>query len=179
MERKGPEAAIQAAALVPIYGREDGDTGLVLVRRTDWGVHGGQIAFPGGKHEPGDASMLETALREAEEEIGLPLSAVHVLAELPPLETRITRFVIHPFLARIIRPPQWRRQEREIAEILEVGIRDFGRPEASGKEFVTLPDRPEPEWIPFYRIGSHKLWGATYRILQPLIPRLMAGEWVP
>ncbi len=167
---------ISAAALVPLYRGEGGRIRVVLVRRTDWGIHGGQIAFPGGKCDPGDPTALDTALREAWEEIGLPRESVTWLAELPPLETP-TGFRIHPYLARIVRPPSWRRDEREVAEILEVTLEDLLLPEAQGEEQVTLPGWPGPRTFPFTRIGPHVLWGATYRILHPLLPRLLAGEW--
>jgi 8-oxo-dGTP pyrophosphatase MutT (NUDIX family) len=168
---------ILAASLIPVFRREDGELAVVLVRRTEWGIHGGQLAFPGGKHDPGDQNLLETALREAWEEIGLPREAVTLLATLPPLATVSTGFLIHPFLARIRRPAQWHRQEREIAEILEVGLRDLLSPEAQGEEVLQFPAWPEPRRFPFTRIGPHKLWGATYRILTPLLPRLLQGEW--
>ena len=168
---------ILAASLIPVFRREDGELAVVLVRRTEWGIHGGQLAFPGGKHEPQDGIMLETALREAWEEIGLPREAVTPLAALPPLATLSTGFLIHPFLARIRRPAQWHRQEREIAEILEVGLRDLLLPEAQGEEVLQFPAWPEPRRFPFTRIGPHKLWGATHRILTPLLPRLLEGEW--
>jgi 8-oxo-dGTP pyrophosphatase MutT (NUDIX family) len=73
---------------------------VVVVVRGAEGVHGGQLGRPGGKREPGDRSLLETALREAGEEIGLERGEVVVVAELEPLETRATGFRVHPLLAR-------------------------------------------------------------------------------
>jgi 8-oxo-dGTP pyrophosphatase MutT (NUDIX family) len=168
---------IEAASLVPVYRREDGEPCLVLVRRTDWGIHGGQLAFPGGKRDPSDQSLLATALREAWEEIGLPPESTEILAELPPLETFTTGFVIFPFLARIVRPPSWRPEEREVAEVIDVAVRDLVDPTLQGEEIIQFPAWPAPRRFPFTRIGPHKLWGATHRILQPLLPRLLADEW--
>ena len=168
---------IEAASIVPVYLREDGEPWLVLVRRTDWGIHGGQLAFPGGKRDPGDESILATALREAWEEIGLCSDSVKILAELPPLETFTTGFVIHPFLARIVPPPSWRPDEREVAEIIEVAIRDLAHHSLQGEAVIHFPAWPAPRTFPYTLIGPHKLWGATHRILQPLLPRLLAGEW--
>ena len=107
---------------------------MVLVRRSEGGAHGGQLAFPGGKPDPDDGSMLQTALREAWEEIGISPEAVEVLAHLPPTDTRTSGFRIFPFLARITPPVQWHRNEREVAEILDVRLADLALPEAHGEE---------------------------------------------
>src|SRR5512145_119484 len=92
---------IESAALVPVYRDRDGHVRLVLIRRGAGGVHGGHLAFPGGKRDPDDASIQDTAVREAEEEIGLSKDEIEVLCALAPIDTRTSGFRIHPFLARI------------------------------------------------------------------------------
>jgi 8-oxo-dGTP pyrophosphatase MutT (NUDIX family) len=166
-----------AAVLVPLYKGSQGDLRVVIVRRTEGGVHGGQLAFPGGKRAPQDGSLLDTAVREASEETGLSPAAVEVLGELPAVDTVVSGFLIHPYLARITPPAAWIREKREIAEILEVPLPDLVRRENHGEEVWQQPDWPRPHRISFYRVGPYKLWGATYRILRPLVPRLTAGEW--
>lgn len=166
-----------AAVLVPIYRDAVGELRLVLVRRSEGGLHGGQLAFPGGKREPGDRSAFDTALREAAEETGLDPRRVEVLAELPVLETRTTNFRIAPFLARVIPPERWRPPPAEVAEVIEVRLADLVRPEAHGESVERFPTWPGPRTIEFYRVGPHRLWGVSYRILHPLLPRLAAGEW--
>lgn len=176
-----PRSLVEAAVLVGVFrdrrDRQRGGLRLVLVKRSDAGLHGGQIAFPGGKREAEDASLADTALREAREEIGLPPAGTRLLAELPVVETLTSRFRIHPFLAALTPPPSWRRDPREIAEVLEVAIEELLDPSAHGVESRHFPSWPEPRRIPFYRVGEHRLWGATYRITHPLLPRLAAGEW--
>jgi 8-oxo-dGTP pyrophosphatase MutT (NUDIX family) len=172
-----PAVPRESAVLIPVFRNAAGEATLVLVRRGDFGVHGGQLAFPGGKHDPTDASLLATALRETEEEIGLPATAIDVLAELPPLQTRASGFRITPFLARIVPPPTWRFAQPEIAEVLEVPLRHLADPTNVGQELWEFPDHPTPELISFWRVGPHYLWGASYRMLLPLLPRLLAGEW--
>jgi 8-oxo-dGTP pyrophosphatase MutT (NUDIX family) len=155
-----------SAVLAPIYRDTRGDLRLVFIRRSPYGVHGGQIAFPGGRREPQDADLLATALREAEEEVGLDPAQVEVLTELPVIDTVATGFRVAPFLGRLRgAPPDWRRQEDEIDEILDVRLDDLTRPEAHAVEMWQLPGWPEPREIPFYWIGPYKLWGATYRIV--------------
>jgi 8-oxo-dGTP pyrophosphatase MutT (NUDIX family) len=147
------------------------------VRRGEGGIHAGQLAFPGGKRELADASLLDTALRETNEEIGIAADAIEVLEALPAVETMTTGFLIFPFLARIVPPRVWSPREGEIAEVIEVKVRDLGRPEAHGEEVACFPGASEPQRIAFYQVGSFRLWGVTYRILQPLLPRLLAGAW--
>lgn len=168
---------VDAAVLVPVYRGPDGAVRLVLVRRAEGGVHGGQIAFPGGKRDAGDLSLLATALREAHEEIGIDPTSVEVLAELPVVETHSTGFRIWPFLGRIAPPPHWRVDAREISEVLDVTAADLARPEVAGEEMWRFPQYPDPLRIRFYRVGAHKLWGATHRILEPLLPDLIDGRW--
>lgn len=166
-----------AAVLVPVYRDRVGALRVVMMRRAPGGLHGGQIAFPGGRREPGDASELDTALRETEEEIGLPRAAVTVLATLPVVETRTTGMRIAPFLGRIEPPRAWRPDPAEVAEILDVPLAGLARPEARGSSVETFPTWPVAQRVDWLLVGNHRLWGASYRIFEPLVPRLLAGEW--
>jgi 8-oxo-dGTP pyrophosphatase MutT (NUDIX family) len=166
-----------AAVLVPIYRSGNGGLHVVMVLRSDGGVHGGQLAFPGGKRDEDDASMLATALREAREEVGLTTDRIEVLAELPVAETRTTGYRVYPFLVRVEASIQWQRAEREIADIIDVSLADLVRPGAHDRAVDRFPTWPKPEEVSFYQVGSYRLWGLSYRILHPLIPRLLAGEW--
>jgi 8-oxo-dGTP pyrophosphatase MutT (NUDIX family) len=167
----------EAAVLVPVYRRQDGELMVVLVRRAQGGAHGGQLALPGGQREPGDADLAATALREANEELGLASDHIRLLAALPVVETQTTGFRIAPFLARLATPGPWRRQEREVAEVVEVPVADLARPEVGAEEVRAFPTWPAPRRVRLWRVGRHEVWGVTYRILEPLVPRLLAGEW--
>lgn len=159
---------IDSAVLAPLYRDPRDALRLVFIRRGPHGLHGGQIAFPGGRREPEDANLLETALREAEEEVGLQRHLVEVLTQLPTIETIATGYRVAAFLGRLNgAPPTWRRQETEIDEILEVRLDDLG-PETHAVEEWQLPGWPGPREIPFYWIGPYKLWGATYRIVESI-----------
>jgi 8-oxo-dGTP pyrophosphatase MutT (NUDIX family) len=168
---------IDAAILIPIYRARDGDLHIVMILRNPGGVHGGQIAFPGGKHDPEDETMLDTALREAREELGLIVSKDDVLAELPMEQTRTTGYRVFPYLARITPPIQWQIAEREIAEIIDVKLGDLTQPDSHSRMIERFPTWQKAEQVPYYQVGSRRLWGLSYRILHPVIPRLVAGEW--
>ena len=168
---------IDAAVLIPVYRSQDGELHIVMILRNPGGVHGGQIAFPGGKHDPEDETMLDTALREVREELGLIVERNDVLAELPIEQTRTTGYRVFPFLARIAVPDRWQIAEREIAAIVDVKLTDLTRRDAHDKMIGRFPAWEKAQQVSFYRIGEHRLWGLSYRILQPVLARLVAGEW--
>lgn len=166
-----------AAILIPVYRSKEGELHIIMILRKPGGVHGGQVAFPGGKHDPGDETMLDTALREAREELGLIVDRDDILAELPMAQTRTTGYRVFPYLARITLPERWQIAEREIAEILDVRLNDLTRRNAHDKMIERFPTWEKAEQVSFYQVGAHRLWGLSYRILHPIIPRLVAGEW--
>jgi 8-oxo-dGTP pyrophosphatase MutT (NUDIX family) len=105
---------VAAAVLVPIH-EAAGRPHLVLTkRRSDLRSHAGEISFPGGRRDPEDVDLSTTALREAEEEIGLARDQVSLLGELPPTSTFATNYVIHPFVAAIPHGLAWLPSEREV-----------------------------------------------------------------
>ncbi|MFM9023575.1 MAG: NUDIX hydrolase [Solirubrobacterales bacterium] len=104
----------EAAVLVAIY-EQAGELGTVLTRRrSDLRRHAGEISFPGGRRDPGEPELAETALREAHEEIGLLPATVHVAGALPPTPTIATGYAIHPFVGAISTPQDWAPSEREV-----------------------------------------------------------------
>jgi 8-oxo-dGTP pyrophosphatase MutT (NUDIX family) len=167
----------EASVLVPVYRGSGGELRLILIRRSDNGVHGGHLALPGGKRDAGDRSMRDTALREAREEIGITEDRIEILAELPPAETRTTGFRVHPFLGRINQPVAWKRNEREVAEIVDLTVTELADAEVLDEDVGLTGDASAPRRTPYYRVGNDQLWGLSYRILHGVIPRLLAGEW--
>lgn len=167
-----------SAVLVPVFRDREGELRLVLLVRGARGVHAGQLGLPGGKWEPGDESLLETALREAEEETGLERSDVEILAELTPIDTRTTGFRVHPYLARIHRPREWRLAPREIAAVVTPLVRALADPAIRGERVLSYPSWPEPRRVECIALeDDHLLWGLTLRLLDGVVPRLLAGEW--
>lgn len=170
--------ARQAAVLVPVYRDRDDRLRVALIRRVERGIHGGQVAFPGGRVEAADTSSAAAALRETWEEIGVPPDAVAILARLRPVRTRSSDYLIDPFLGRIEPPPRWRPQPGEVAAVLTPAVAELAEPGRLGRVAVQPAGWPEPRRVPCLRLdGSTFVWGATYRILRPLLASLQAGRW--
>jgi 8-oxo-dGTP pyrophosphatase MutT (NUDIX family) len=174
------EALRQAAVVIPFYRDGAGQLRVVLIRRTSRGRHAGQIAFPGGNRELGDASPRATAVREACEELGLSAAQVEILAELPAERTDTSGYLVWPFVARLrdVSPAYaWRLQASEVAEVLDVLVADLARPDAAGTEEMSFPSWPGPRVVPVRYLHGHLVWGLTLRILEPIMPRALAGDW--
>ena len=168
---------IDSAVLIPLFRDPEGTLRIVFVERSQGGIHGGQIAFPGGKRDHNDSSLLETALRETKEEIGLEYSKIKIIDQLEPVETLTTGFRIFPFLAKIEPPVEWKYCAKEIKNVITAEVKMFVNSVYHGTEFITLPGKDTSIEISFYRLENYKIWGATYRILKPLIPQLISGKW--
>lgn len=167
-----------SAVLVPVFRDGEGELRLVLVLRGERGIHGGQLGLPGGKWEPSDESLLETALREAREEIGLAAGGIDVLAELEPLDARTSGFRVHPFLARIRPPTKWRPAAGEVAAVITPAVRALADPSARRERELSFRTWRESRRVEGIVLGDDLfLWGLTLRLLDPLLPRLLAGEW--
>lgn len=168
---------IPAAVLVPVFRDAKGRLRLVLVVRGDHGIHGGQLGLPGGRAEPADAGLVETALRETEEEIGLPREQVEVVAALPALDSGVSAFRVHPFLARVPADARFQLRADEIVGLLTPLVDDLADPAARRELPFSSRALPDGLLVDGISIEGHVLWGLTLRLLEPLLPRLLAGEW--
>jgi 8-oxo-dGTP pyrophosphatase MutT (NUDIX family) len=159
----------RAAVLVPLVQKSDGFD-LLLTKRTDAvETHKSQISFPGGMVDSDDVDITQTALREAEEELGLPPSAVETLGMLDDLPTP-TGFVITPVIGVIQSLPALRPNTVEVAEVFQAPL-EFFVDERNGKsELREFRGKQHEVW--FYQFGEHLIWGATAMITRSLLQRL-------
>ncbi|HVF77918.1 MAG TPA: CoA pyrophosphatase [Solirubrobacteraceae bacterium] len=159
----------KAAVLVALYV-DDGDLFAVLTRRRhDLRSHAGEISFPGGRRDPEDESLLHTALRETEEELGLPLDAVRILGALTPTPTVATNYGVYPFVGLIEPGYAWTPSAWEVDEVLEVRLRDL----RAARTRRRLLHRGIPFRSDVYDISEHAvIWGATARIIGDLLGRI-------
>ena len=158
-----PGPLIAAAVLLPIVDRA-GVPYILFAKRTDRvGHHKGQISFPGGVIERRDATPLDAALREAEEEIALPRKAVEPLGVIDDTETVATRFVITPIVGVVRHPVAWQPDGHEIERVIEV---PFELLAAEGSCRVEQWERDGVQRpVYFFDYQADTIWGATARIL--------------
>jgi 8-oxo-dGTP pyrophosphatase MutT (NUDIX family) len=171
------EAGVTAAAvLVPIIAHADGLTVLFTQRTASLRSHSGQVSFPGGRAEPGDPDPQFTALREAEEEIGLPAERVQVLARLPEYFTR-TGFRVTPVVGLIQPPLELVPDAREVDEVFEVPLEFILDPANHQRATRELDGRT----VGYYVIEHHgrSIWGATAGMLINLYRQLAADCAAP
>jgi 8-oxo-dGTP pyrophosphatase MutT (NUDIX family) len=168
----------EAAVTVPFYRGPAGELRLIMIKRSPRGRNGGQIALPGGHREPDDADLEATAVRETCEELGITADTVRILAELPPAKPRTRNLPVRPFVAHLTEVPErWRPQESEVAEVLDVDVAELAAPASLAEELMSFAAWPAPQLIPVRRIGGHTVWGLTLRILEPVLPKALAGEY--
>jgi 8-oxo-dGTP pyrophosphatase MutT (NUDIX family) len=161
---------VAAAVLAPVFrGPADGEPLLVLTRRrADLRRHAGEISFPGGRRDAEDPDLATTALREAEEEIGLPRGDVELIGELPSVSTFATGYVIHPFVGLIPGSAEWSPSAREVDAVLELPLQAL----RDGRTRTRLERRGIRFETDAYVVAEHLIWGATARIIEQLLERL-------
>ncbi|GGI57213.1 NUDIX hydrolase [Winogradskyella haliclonae] len=162
------KSASKAGVMALFYPDENRKTHLVFILRKSYkGVHSAQIGFPGGKFEKTDLDIMETALRETEEEIGVPTKQVEVLKTLSPLYIPPSNFMVHPFLGISRDTLQFVKQETEVEEILEVRLNDFLDDRNIVSTKVPTSYNVEVE-VPAFKLNGHIVWGATAMMLSEI-----------
>ena len=158
---------VAAAVLVPLY-LTDGDLHAVFTKRNaDLRRHAGEISFPGGRRDEGE-DLLETAVREAEEEIGLVAGDVEIVGALPPTGTIVTNYVIYPFVGLIEAGSRFRPNPIEVDAVVELSLPAL----VAGFERKRLIRRGVPIKTDTYTVEANFIWGATARIVGTLLERL-------
>lgn len=158
----------KAGVMALFYPNKKDITNLVLIlRKTYKGVHSNQVGFPGGRVENFDRNLKHTALRETEEEVGIPQAEVRVVKKLTKLYIPPSNFWVHPYVGVIDRTPELVRQESEVEKILEVDLEDF----LDEKNLISQKlntSYAKNIQVPAFSLNGHVVWGATAMMLSEL-----------
>jgi 8-oxo-dGTP pyrophosphatase MutT (NUDIX family) len=167
--------AMRAAVLLPLFER-DGELFLVFIRRAETlRAHSGEIAFPGGRVEAGDRSLVATAVRETQEEIGLEPERVEIVGLLPPVFTVVSNYIISPVVAFLPRGlGDLRLQTTEVKELIVAPLSVLADPSIARQERWTRAGQTRTVY--FYDYEQYCIWGATGRILKTFLERLKPEE---
>jgi 8-oxo-dGTP pyrophosphatase MutT (NUDIX family) len=166
---------IDAAVLVPLFVSNGELHAVFTRRRDDLRRHAGEISFPGGRQDDDESDLRLTALREAEEEIGLPPDAVELIGALQPTPTIATNYAVYPFVGLIEPGHEWKPSASEVAAVLELSLDDL----RNGYERQRMLRRGIPFRTDVYVVGDNLIWGATARMLTDLLERLDASGSAP
>ena len=159
----------KAAVLIALYVAGGHLHAVFTRRRHDLRSHAGEISFPGGRRDADDANLQVTALREAEEEIGLPRDAVDVVGALPPTPTVATNYGVYPFVGLIEPGRVWTPSAWEVDEVLELRLTDL----RAARTRRRLLHRGIPFRSDVYDVSEEAvIWGATARIVGDLLVRI-------
>ena len=156
-----------SSVLILFYPKED-TLYTVFIKRQEYnGVHSGQISFPGGKYEKEDINLINTALREANEEIGINISSVEILGKLSELFIPPSNLLVLPVVAYTPIAPLFIPDKKEVNKIIEVSLIELLSPESvSVNEFVLFGNNKII--APCYNFNNHKIWGASAMIVSEL-----------
>ncbi len=161
------EDANISAVLLLLYPKNN-RVFFALIERSDYkGVHGGQISFPGGRNEPGE-SLKETAVREAEEEIGVKKEDIQVLGELTDVYISASNFVVTPFVGVLDYTPHFEAEKREVKQVLEVALDDLMDEQNVKTKKIEIKTYDKNKLYidaPYFSMNNKVVWGATAVIL--------------
>lgn len=158
----------QSAVLVLLYEREKVPYVVFIERKAYNGVHSAQISFPGGKKEKQDTDFVATALREANEEIGINANKVEVLMPLTYLYIPVSNFLVYPFVAVYSGEPQFVACPNEVECIVEVKLSDLLNKKMQGVKTIHYNEKIQFD-TPAYKVSGVEIWGATAIILSEFL----------
>lgn len=158
-----PYAPRKSSVLILLYEKDE-ELRTIMIQRPKYdGVHSGQIAFPGGKMEDSDADLTATALRETEEEIGLPGTSIEVIGQLTELYIYPSNFLVQPIVGWLNQEPVTKADPDEVEEILTFPVLSFMKTEARQEREVVVKDSHFK--VPCYVVSEYIIWGATAMIM--------------
>lgn len=166
------EGATDAAVLLLLYPGHSGQTKMVFIERLSNNLkdhHRGQISFPGGRFEETDSDFSQTALREAEEEIGVSSATVELLGPLTELFVPVSGYLIHPFVGFTTKTPSFVAQQTEVQSIIESDLDVIRDLDIRKSKDIRTPSNLLLKDVPYFDIHGRTVWGATAMILNEFL----------
>ena len=161
-------ASVQAAVLVPLHMKRGELHAVFTERHHDLPRHAGEISFPGGRRDDADTDLIATALRETQEEVGLPADSVQLIGALEPIPTIVSGYAIHPFVGIVPSNFRWIPSDSEVAAVIDLPLPAV----AAGYGRRRLVRRGAAIRTDTYVVDDHMIWGATARIVSDLLDRI-------
>jgi 8-oxo-dGTP pyrophosphatase MutT (NUDIX family) len=148
---------------------------IVLIQRTTYpGVHSDQISFPGGKSEKGDRDLIDTALRETNEEIGIPVKDIRILGTLTPLFIPVSNIIVYPVVGCISYKPDFKTDKAEVKFLIEPPLNYLLRPDIIEKKIMIIQNTKVR--VPYFNFNGKHIWGATAMILSEFLEVIKRNE---
>lgn len=171
-ERYDASRARLSGTMTLFHSGED-DVMITFIRRTEYnGVHSGQIGFPGGRYEENDKSLLDTALRETHEEIGIPSGQIRVIGKLTRLYIPPSNFIVEPWVGYLINQPKFIPEPSEVDQIFSIPLSELLKDDCLQSRPVRT-DNTKVE-VPCFYVNEKMIWGATSMILNELLELIRA-----
>lgn len=168
--------AKKSAVMILLF-HENEKLKIVFIRRSFYvGIHAGQMAFPGGRFEESDLTVDNTAFREIEEEIGIKQENIELLGRISDIYVPPSNFLISVFVGYLHEKPQYKPDEREVAEIIEIDFDEFLQTDNIGIKSFHVPSANHAVEAPYYRTSRCDIWGASAMVMSELIDLLTSKE---
>lgn len=168
LKMPSPNERTRESAVLIVFYPSDNQIFMPLILRPQYdGVHGGQMAFPGGRAEKEDESLERTALREAQEEIGVRVSDIQILGKLTKLYIPPSNFYVQPVVGFMSRKPEFYPDPKEVDKVIEISIEEMKNPAIIGRKVLNV--RGIEVDTPFYDILDTTVWGATAMMISELL----------
>jgi len=165
-----PDNVRKGGVLALLYPHEGKLHTVFMLRTKDGGKHSGQVSFPGGKHEKTDPDFTYTALREAEEELGIPHNEVRVLGQLSYIYINPSNFLVYPTVGYLPYRPNFVPDPTEVAAIIEADIPYLMQDDIQGIRPMPMTGNPKVKIkVPSFLVKGHVIWGATSMMLLELL----------
>ena len=158
------------SAVMILFFQEENQLKMIVIRRSVYvGIHSGQIAFPGGRYEEEDKEVRVTALREIQEEIGIPEDKIEIIGRLSDIYVPPSNFLISVFVGFLAEKPQYKIDEREVDEVIEIPFSDFFNPEVIKRKDFYVNSIKAVSNAPYFDVTKAEILGASAMVISELM----------